>query len=79
MFSLQPPRHISNSTESDRPPVSGPHVATSPLAAVSNRNKAALLNYFVGKREHIRRDSQVKCFGGLEIDKQLELGQPHDR
>ena len=50
-----------------------------PLAAVSNRSKAALLDYFVGEREHIRRDSQVKCFGGLQIDKQLELGQLHDR
>ena len=54
-------------------------VKTWSLAAVSNRSKAALLDYFVGEGEHIWRDSQTKCFGGLEIDKQLELGQLYDR
>ena len=46
---------------------------------MGNRGKTALLDYFIGEREHIRRDGQAKCFGGLEIDKQLELGQLHDR
>ena len=54
--------------------------ASGHLAAVSNRSKAAaLLDYFVGERQQIWRDSQAKCFRGFEVDDQFELGQLHDR
>jgi hypothetical protein len=33
-----------------------------------------LLDYLVGERQQRRRDREVDCFGGLEVDNELEFG-----
>jgi hypothetical protein len=40
---------------------------------------ATSLDYFVGNREHARWDGEAECLGGLEVDRQLELGRSQDR
>src|SRR6478609_6102763 len=49
------------------------------MSALSQTRKSASLNHLVGNGEQVRGYCEAKCFGGLEVEQEFELGRHPNR